>query len=92
MGEPVQELAGQSCGAQHRGPVLERQVRYDDRRAAFVALREGLEQQLNRGPRHPACRRTGPARHDTAWLILAVRPGNRASGDDAARPVHHHRG
>jgi len=43
VGEPVQQRAGQSFGAQHRGPVLERQVRCDDCRAAFVALGEGRD-------------------------------------------------
>jgi hypothetical protein len=46
---------------------------------------------LSHGHHHRAPRITGPARHEPAWLILAIRPGNRASGDNAPRPVHHHR-
>jgi hypothetical protein len=45
VGEPVQQRAGQTLRPQHRGPVLERQVLCHDGRTAFVALREGLEQQ-----------------------------------------------
>ena len=46
MGEPVEQRAGQALGAEYLGPVLERKVGGDDRRATLVTLREGLEQQL----------------------------------------------
>lgn len=46
---------------------------------------------LSHGRRHPIPRPTGTARHQPAWLIRAIRPGNRASDDDAPRPVRHHR-
>ena len=51
VGEPVEQGAGEPLRSQDRGPVLERQVRGDDGRAALVALREGLEQQLGPGRR-----------------------------------------
>ena len=49
MVEPVEQRAGQLFRPEYGGPVFERQVRRDDGRAAFVALREGLEQQFGAG-------------------------------------------
>jgi hypothetical protein len=49
--QPVEQRAGEPLRPQHLRPVLEWQVRGDDDRAAFVALREGLEQQLGTGRR-----------------------------------------
>ena len=40
VGEPVEQRAGEPFAAQHLGPVLERQVGGDDRRATFVSLWE----------------------------------------------------
>jgi hypothetical protein len=49
MGEAVEERAGQAFGAEHAGPLVERQIAGDDDRAPLVALAEHLEQQLGTG-------------------------------------------
>ena len=46
VGESIQQRAGQPFRAEDLGPLLERQVAGDQRRAAFVALTEDLEQQF----------------------------------------------
>ena len=46
VGEPVEQSAGQPLGAEDLGPFLEWQVAGDQRGCAFIALTEGLEQQL----------------------------------------------
>ena len=46
MGEAVEQSAGEAFGAEDLGPFLEWPVAGDQRRCAFVALTEGLEQQL----------------------------------------------
>jgi hypothetical protein len=51
MREAVEECAGQSLGAEHAGPFVERQVAGDQRAATLVALREDLKQQLGAGRR-----------------------------------------
>ena len=51
MGEPVEQGAGQPLGAEDLGPLVEGQVRGDQRRGLLVALREDLEQQLGAGLR-----------------------------------------
>ncbi len=49
MGQPVEQGAGETFGAEDLGPFVERQVAGDQRGAAFVALRDQLEQQLGAG-------------------------------------------
>jgi hypothetical protein len=51
VGQTIQQCAGQALGPQNLRPVLERQVGGDDGGTAFVALGEGLEQQLRAGGR-----------------------------------------
>ena len=38
MGEAVEERAGQALGAEHAGPLVERQIAGDDDRATLVAF------------------------------------------------------
>ena len=45
MREPVEQCARQSLGTEHRRPLVKRRVAGDDRRATFVTLAEGFEQQ-----------------------------------------------
>jgi hypothetical protein len=49
VGEAIEEGAGQALGAEHTGPLVERQIAGDDDRAPLVALAEHLEQQLGTG-------------------------------------------
>jgi hypothetical protein len=49
MGEAVEERTGQAFGAEHAGPLVERQIAGDDDRSPLVALAEHLEQQLGTG-------------------------------------------
>ena len=49
VSEPIEQRAGQSFGAEHAGPLVERQVAGDYDRTALVALAEDLEQQLGAG-------------------------------------------
>ena len=49
MCEAVEERAGKPLGAEHGGPLVERQIARDQRAASFVALAEDLEQEF--GPR-----------------------------------------
>mgnify|MGYP002386131676 FL=1 len=51
VGQPVEQRAGQTLRSQDGRPVLEGQVRGDDGRAALIALREDLEQELGAGRR-----------------------------------------
>ena len=51
VGEPVQQSAGEPLGAEDLGPFVEGQVAGDERRVAFVALADGLEEQLGAGLR-----------------------------------------
>jgi len=51
VGQTIQQCAGQALGPKHLRPVLKRQVGGNDGGAAFVALGEGLEQQLRAGGR-----------------------------------------
>ena len=44
--EPIEQRAGETLAAEDAGPILERQVRCDDGRAAFMTLAEDLEEQL----------------------------------------------
>ena len=46
MGEPVQQGCGQCGIAEDAGPLCKRQVRCDDQRTLFVAVREDLKQHL----------------------------------------------
>lgn len=50
-GEPVEQRPFQALRAQHAGPLFGRQVRRHDGRAALVALREDLVQNLSAGRR-----------------------------------------
>ena len=43
VGEPVEQGTGETLGTEHFGPLVERQVRGHERRAAFVALTENFE-------------------------------------------------
>ena len=56
MGEPVEQGSGQTLRAEHRGPLVERQVAGDQDRAALVAPAEDLEQEFRpaRRQRHIA--------------------------------------
>ena len=56
VGEPVEQGSGQPFRAEDLGPFLEGQVAGHQRRAAFVALAEDLEEQLGAGlgQRHEA--------------------------------------
>jgi hypothetical protein len=49
MGEPVEKRAGQPFRAEDLGPLVERQVAGDQSGGAFIALADGLEQQLGTG-------------------------------------------
>jgi hypothetical protein len=49
MGEAVEERTGQALGAEHAGPLVEKQIAGDDDRAPLVALAKHLEQQLGTG-------------------------------------------
>ncbi len=49
MGEAVEQGACQPLGAEHRCPLVERQIASDHCGAAFVSLREHFEQQLGTG-------------------------------------------
>jgi hypothetical protein len=49
MGEPIEQGARQALGAEHGGPLVERQIAGDDGGATLVALAEHLEQQLGAG-------------------------------------------
>ena len=51
MSEPVEQRAGEALRSEHGGPFVKRQVRGDDSRAAFVTLREDVEQQFGAGAR-----------------------------------------
>lgn len=51
MGEAVEQGAGEALIAEHAGPFVERQIGSDDRRAAFMALAEDLEEKLRAGLR-----------------------------------------
>ena len=51
MGEAVAQRAGETLIADDAGPLIERQVRRDDGRAAFMALAEDFEEQLRAGLR-----------------------------------------
>lgn len=46
MGQAVEDGPGEALGAEDLGPLVEGQVRGDDDRTAFVALRDDLEEQL----------------------------------------------
>ena len=56
VGEAVERRPGEALGAEHLGPLVERQVGGDQDRATLVALAEHLEQQLSAGlgQRHEA--------------------------------------
>ncbi len=56
VGQPVQESSGQPLGSERFRPFVERQVAGDQRRTAFVAPAEDLEQQFGPGlgQRHEA--------------------------------------
>jgi hypothetical protein len=47
--ETIEEGTGETLGAEHAGPLVERQIAGDDDRAPLVALAEHLEQQLGTG-------------------------------------------
>jgi hypothetical protein len=49
MGEPVQQCAGEPFGTEDFGPFLEWQVACHQCGGAFIALTEGLEEQLGAG-------------------------------------------
>jgi len=50
VGEAIEEGAGQPLGAEHTGPLVEREIAGDDGGAALIALAEHFEQQLGGGP------------------------------------------
>ena len=50
VGQPVEQRAGQSFGGEDTGPFLERQVRGDDSRTAFMSLAECFEEKLSTSP------------------------------------------
>ncbi len=54
--QAVEERAGEAFGAEDFGPLVERQVRSDQDRAALIALAEDLEHELRSGfrQRHKA--------------------------------------
>src|SRR5215469_15271020 len=43
VGQPIEQRAGQPLGAEHTGPLVERQIGSDNNRAALVTLAEDLE-------------------------------------------------
>ena len=49
MGEAVEDGAGEALRSEHFCPLVERQVRGDDDRAALVTLGDDLEQELGAG-------------------------------------------
>lgn len=49
VGQSIQDGTGKALGAEDFGPFIERQVRCDDDRAAFIALRDNVKQQLRAG-------------------------------------------
>jgi len=49
--QPIEQRAGQTLAAEDTGPFLERQVRSDDGRAAFMTLAADLEKELGAGLR-----------------------------------------
>ncbi len=49
VGEPIEQGVSQPLRAEDFGPLLERQVGNDQRRAAFIAQAEHLEEQLGAG-------------------------------------------
>ena len=51
VGDAVEQGAGEPLGAEDLGPFVEGQVAGDQRRGAFVALADGLEEQLGAGLR-----------------------------------------
>ncbi len=51
VGQAVEKRAGEALIAERRGPLVEGQVRGDDRGAAFVALADQLEQEFRPGAR-----------------------------------------
>src|SRR6267378_7636363 len=51
VGQPVEQRAGQPLGAEHAGPLVERQIAGDEGGAALVSLAEDLEQELRAGRR-----------------------------------------
>jgi hypothetical protein len=58
--EAVEDRNGQALGAEHAGPLVERQIARDDDRTPLIALAEHLERQLGTGwvtgARSRACR------------------------------------
>jgi hypothetical protein len=51
MGNPVEQRAGKSLGAEDLNPLFEGKIAGDRGRSSFVALAEGLEEQLGAGLR-----------------------------------------
>src|SRR5271155_1137899 len=51
MGQAVEQRAGEPFGAEHAGPLVERQIAGDEGGAALVTLAEDLEQELRAGRR-----------------------------------------
>ena len=51
VGQAIEQRAGEAVVAECGGPLVEGQVRGDDRGAAFVALADQFEQQLGAGAR-----------------------------------------
>jgi hypothetical protein len=48
VGQPIEQSAGQTFGAEHARPLVEWQIAGDDRRASLIALAENLEQQFGK--------------------------------------------
>ena len=49
VGEPIKQGPGESFGAEHLGPLLERQVRGNQSGTTFIALAEHLGEQFGAG-------------------------------------------
>lgn len=46
MGEAIEQRAGEALRSKNGSPFIERQIAGDERRAAFVALAEDIEEKL----------------------------------------------
>src|ERR1700730_8458597 len=49
MRQPIEKRAGETLALENARPFLERQIRRDDGRAAFMTLAEDLEKQFRAG-------------------------------------------
>lgn len=72
--QPIEQSAGQACGAESFGPFVKWQVAGDHRGAALIALRDHLEQKLgvDLGQRHEA-QLVDDQQFDAGQLLLQAR-------------------